>query len=158
CGFVASLFAFFYLIDHVGKELRPSGVLKRLGGVGNEVIISVYPRVLTGPPRPTAREVDEILGQEPRLTVNNTRHGVVLAFDMPGLVSLARNADCLINLVPQVGDFVGADAPLFEVFNGGESLSPVALCRCIAMGQELTVEQDPTLPFRIIVDIAAKGL
>ena len=34
------------------------------------------------------------------------RTGVVLAFDVAGLARLARRADCLLEFVPQVGDFV----------------------------------------------------
>jgi uncharacterized membrane protein len=155
-GCVASLCAFFYLIDHVGKVLRPSGILKIVGAVGREVINCVYPKPLTQPPG-MPPEVEEILSLEPILTINNPRDGVVLAFDLQGLVRLARSADCVVHLVPQVGDFVAAEAPLFEVHHGGEALAR-ALCRCIALGQERTVEQDPTLAFRIIVDIAAKAL
>src|SRR5262249_29485649 len=33
-----------------------------------------------------------------------------------------------------------------------------ALCQSVAVGQERTLEQDPTFAFRIIVDIASKGL
>src|SRR5262249_52916048 len=43
----ASLFSlgvFFYLIDHLGKALRPSGALWAVAWVGREVIESVYPR------------------------------------------------------------------------------------------------------------------
>jgi uncharacterized membrane protein len=156
-GCVASLGAFFYLIDHVGKVLRPSGILKRMGSVGREVIHSVYPKPLTESPG-TPRDVEEILRQEPILTINNPKDGVVLAFDPQGLVQLAQSADCVIHLVPQVGDFVAAEVPLFEIHHGGEALSSSVLCRCIALGQERTVEQDPALAFRIIVDIAAKGL
>jgi uncharacterized membrane protein len=156
-GSVASLCAFFYLIDHVGKILRPSGILKGMGKVGREVIQSVYPKPFRESPR-TPPDVEEILRLEPILTINNPKDGVVLAFDPKGLVSLARSADCVIHLVPQVGDFVAAEAPLFEIHHGGEALSPSALCDCVALGQERTVEQDPTLAFRIIVDIAAKGL
>src|SRR5262245_18890944 len=36
-GCVASLCAFFYLLDHVGKVLRPSGILKVMGSAGREV-------------------------------------------------------------------------------------------------------------------------
>jgi uncharacterized membrane protein len=156
-GCVASLCAFFYLIDHVGKVLRPSGILERMGSVGREVIHSVYPKPLTQPVS-TPAYVEEILRQEPILTINNPKDGVVLAFDLQGLVRLAGSADCVIHLVPQVGDFVAAEAPLFQIHHGGEALPPAALCGCIALGQERTVEQDPTLAFRIIVDIAAKGL
>jgi uncharacterized membrane protein len=156
-GCVASLCTFFYLIDHVGKVLRPSGILKTMGSVGREVIHSVYPKALSRP-QGTPPDVEEILRLEPVLTINNPKDGVVLAFDMQGLVRLARSADCAIHLMPQVGDFVAAEVPLFEIHHGGEGLPRAALCRCIALGQERTVEQDPTLAFRIIVDIAAKGL
>lgn len=157
-GCIASVCAFFYLIDHVGKLLRPSGCLKRLGEVGRAVINSVYPRLFAGEPRKTPVEVEAMIREEPTRTVINPKDGVVLAFDVQGLVSLARGADCLIHLVPQVGDFVAAELPLFEIYHGGESLSADDLCRCIALGQERTVEQDPTLAFRIIIDIASKGL
>src|SRR5262245_5200041 len=156
-GCIASLCAFFYLIDHVGKVLRPSGILKKMGSVGREVIHSVYPNPLTQPPS-TARDVEQFLRQESILTINNPKGGVVLAFDPQGLVRLARIGDCVVHLVPQVGDFVSAEAPLFEIHHVGQGLSAAATCRCIALGQERTVEQDPTLAFRIIVDIAVKGL
>ena len=72
---------------------------------------------------------------------------------------LARGADCLIELVPQVGDFIAAGDPLFRVYHQtGRSLAGANLCQCVAVGQERTHEQDPTLAFRIVVDIAAKAL
>jgi hypothetical protein len=48
---------------------------------------------------------------------------VILAFDIEGLVSLARRADCVIELVPQVGDSIAAGDPLFRVLEGGASVS-----------------------------------
>jgi uncharacterized membrane protein len=156
-GCVVSVCAFFYLIDHVGKELRPSGVLKAIGATGSRVIESVYPRFLSQA-RETAPPSFDFLNEEPALTIANPRRGVVLAFDAMGLASLARSSGCLIELVPQVGDFVAAGDPLFRVFHEGESLSADRVCQCVAVGQERTHEQDPELAFRIIVDIAAKGL
>lgn len=156
-GSVACLCAFFYLIDHVGKYLRPSGVLKEMGNAGQSAIESVYPRLLIEAPR-TPRVFFEFVECEPDLTITNPKPGVVLAFDTEGLASLARGADCLIELVPQVGDFIAGGDPLFRVFHGGSELSANRLCHCVAVGQERTHEQDPALAFRIIVDIAAKGL
>src|SRR5579883_2464408 len=46
-GCLASLGVFLYLIDHVGKALRPSGALWAVAWLGREVIESVYPRLLT---------------------------------------------------------------------------------------------------------------
>lgn len=156
-GCVVSLCAFFYLIDHVGKYLRPSGVLKGIGNTGRDVIESVYPRLLNESPETLGGSLG-FLDEEPALTIANPKPGVVLAFDSKGLASLARRADCLIELVPQVGDFVAAGDPLFHIFHNGRSISADRICHCVAVGQERTHEQDPTLAFRIIVDIAAKGL
>ena len=71
---------------------------------------------------------------------------------------MAEGANCLIELVPQVGDFMAAGDPLFRLFDGGETLSDETLRSSVAFGQERTLEQDPTYAFRIIVDIASKAL
>ena len=43
---LASLGVFLYLIDHVGKTLRPSGALRAVASLGRKVIENVYPRRL----------------------------------------------------------------------------------------------------------------
>ena len=43
---------FIYMIDHVGKSLRPVSVLTRVGTAGQEVILDVYPRPAAGPDDP----------------------------------------------------------------------------------------------------------
>jgi uncharacterized membrane protein len=154
---LASLGVFLYLLDHVGKALRPSGALWTVGALGREVIESVYPKHLAES-QPAPQPAGKAPGETPTTTVANTRDGVVLAFDVPGLVSLAERADCVLEMVPQVGDFIAAGDPLFRVFQGGAALSADALRNSVAVGQERTLEQDPEFAFRIIVDIASKGL
>jgi uncharacterized membrane protein len=73
-------------------------------------------------------------------------------------VELARRADCLIEFVPQVGDFVTSGDPLFRLHGGEEVLADRPLEQSVAIGPERTMEQDPEFAFRIIVDIAAKAL
>jgi uncharacterized membrane protein len=144
---------FLFLINHLGKFLRPSGVLRVVATLGREVIRSVYPRPFEG----TELKSQEIDGQ-PTRTVLSKRGGVVLALDVRGLVLLAQQYDCVIELVPQVGDFVAVDEPLFRVFGGGADLPAGAFYDSVAVGSERTLEQDPAFVFRIIVDIASKGL
>src|SRR5262249_18082988 len=113
---LAGLGAFLFLIDHVGKSLRPSGALWAVASLGREVLERVYPRRLdefAGPAAPPAAPD----GSPTRIIPSET-DGVVLAFDIPGLVSLARSADCVIELVPQVGDFVVVGDPLFRIYQG----------------------------------------
>jgi uncharacterized membrane protein len=154
---LASLAAFLYLIDHVGKALRPSGALWAVARLGRQVIEAVYPRPVAGSIERPLQSVNALEGR-PTRTIINRRDGVVLAFDINGLVALAKRADCVIEMVPQVGDFVADGDPLFRLFRGGENLPEDALSQSVAVGQERTTEQDPTFAFRILVDIASKGL
>jgi uncharacterized membrane protein len=152
---LASIVAFLYLIDHLARRLRPVSVVSQVGRDGARVIGAVYPQLLAPEgedgPRPPGFD-----GPQVRQTVLSRTGGVVLAFDVAGLVAAARAADGLIELVPQVGDFVAAGDPLFRIRGGppDEHL----LLQSIALGPERTIEQDPAFPVRIIVDIASKAL
>jgi uncharacterized membrane protein len=154
---LASLGVFLYLIDHVGKALRPSGALRSVALLGRAVIENVYPRRLAETQHTPADTAGVPCG-EPTYTIVNPGDGVVLAFDIQGLVSLAERTDCVIEMVPQVGDFVAAEDPLFLIFQGRAPLPARALCQLVALGHERTLEQDPAFAFRIMVDIASKGL
>ena len=156
-GCLASLIVFLFMIDHVGKWLRPSGALRAVALLGRDVIETVYPRPLAEAENETQEPADISTG-DPTSTVTNLKDGVVLAFDIRGLASMAERADCIIEMVPQVGDFVAIGDPLFRVYGGGNTLKPHALRQSVAVGQERTLEQDPALTFRILVDIASKGL
>jgi uncharacterized membrane protein len=154
---LASLCFFLYLVDKLCKSLRPSGALAMVAQLGHEVIKNVYPQPLAGS-QVTAPEPAKDLDWKPRCSIPNLQEGVVLAFDMNGLVSLAQHADCVIEMVPQVGDFVAAEQPLFRIFGAGALPSAAALHQSVAVGAERTLEQDPAFAFRIMVDIASKGL
>jgi uncharacterized membrane protein len=156
-GSALSLAVFLYLIDHVGHALRPSGALRSISRRGREVIEEVYPRPFAQRQGAGPGAGNESSGQLPR-TIASPWDGVILAFDIEGLVLLAQRADCVIELVPQVGDSIAVGDPLFRAFGGGSSLSADALCQSVAVGPERTLEQDPRFAFRILVDIASKGL
>jgi uncharacterized membrane protein len=156
-GFLVNLALFLFFVDGMGKTLRPGTALTHVGLAGREVIESVYPSRLKKEQPLISKPVD-ILKKDPRRVVINDSDGVVLAFDRKGLIALAESSNCLIELVPQVGDFVAAGDPLFRIFDGGEGIPQERLRDSVALGQERTLEQDPTYAFRIIVDIASKAL
>lgn len=156
-GCLVSLALFLYLIDHVGKALRPSGALRAVAKLGREVIETVYPRSLA---HPAAAPTETMLALDgtPTRVVTNVKDGVLLACDIRGLVELAHRAGCVIEMAPQVGDFLAAGDPLFHIYGDGAAISEGTLRSSVAVGQERTLDQDPALVFRIIVDIACKGL
>jgi uncharacterized membrane protein len=164
---VASLAVFLYLIDHIGQLLRPANALRLVGFHARRVIESVYPLRFDQAPASraaTPKTVDASSSSspptEPRVIVESSKDGVILACEIGEIVEQARRADCLLEMVPQVGDFIGRGDPLFRLVRGEwtTALSPSALRRLVAIGQERSLEQDPAFAFRIMVDIACKAL
>jgi uncharacterized membrane protein len=157
-GSLACLALFVFLINHIGRELRPARVLTGVAVEARLVIRDVYPQPLaTDLPVPPPVE-NPAFTQPFRVVEHHGAPGYVLAFDDRGLLKLACQADCIIEMVPQVGDFVATDDPLFRIHAGGQTLDALALRESIALGAERTLQQDPAFAFRIIVDIASKGL
>ena len=157
-GFLLNLALFILFIDSVGRTLRPSAAVRQIGLAGREVVRSVYPSPLekerdTSASQPLNAHTD----QQPRI-VTSIVDGAVQAFDLKGLVALGERANCLIEMVPQVGDFIASGDPLFLIFQAGGDLTNESLRDSVALGQERTLEQDPMFAFRIIVDIASKAL
>jgi uncharacterized membrane protein len=150
-----SILVFLYLIDYAARFLRPISIVAKVGEFGVAVIQSVYPDKTERPrPVPLPRK----LGALDRTVVNVGRPGVVLAVDLKGLVELARRAGGVIEFVPQVGDFLGVDEPLYRLYGGAGAIDDRRLREAVVLGTERTMDQDPTFAFRILVDIAIKAL
>src|SRR6185369_9988089 len=104
-GFLISLALFILFTDTMGKMLRPSSALRRVGLEGREVIKDVYPSLRT--PESQMPASFKVCDLEPRVILSE-QDGAVLAFDKQGVINKAVNASCVIEMVPQVGDFIAA--------------------------------------------------
>ena len=152
----ASVVAFLFLIDYAAKFLRPVSLVARVGEQGIAVIESVYPAPSTG--MTTAPEHDQERGVPDRIVRQRGKSGIVLAVNLERLVAKARRANAVIEFVPQVGDFVAVDEPLFYLYGNSDGIDDSRLRTLVAFGTERTMEQDPMFAFRILVDIALKAL
>ena len=150
-----SIAAFLYLIDYAARLLRPVSILWRVGEDGNTVIASVYPEEARQSTE--ERTVGQSYGSVDRTILHRGRAGIIIAVNLAALVAWARESNLLLELVPRVGDFVGPRDPLFRVYGTG-TIDERRLLGAVAFGPERTLEQDPTFPFRIVVDIAIKAL
>jgi uncharacterized membrane protein len=155
---LASLALFIYLVQRIGEAFRPGTVMTRMAAETRDVIEAMYPRPFT--PEGGEHAVFPLDTSRPdRVIVRRKASGVVLAFDADGLGAIARRTGCVVELVPQVGDFVPVGEPLFRLYGSGASAAGDQELRdCVAFGIERTMEQDPGFGFRIIVDIASKAL
>ncbi|HVR56661.1 MAG TPA: DUF2254 domain-containing protein [Pseudolabrys sp.] len=148
--------AFLYLIDYAARLLRPISILSRVGQAGLKVIESVYPEPTLGANRSDAPRHE--LGEPGRVIPHGGTSEIVLAANLRKLIAQARRSNGVIEFVPQVGDFIATDEPLFKLYGGAASLDADDLRSAVAFGLERTMEQDPTFAYRIVVDIALKAL
>ena len=107
---------FLYLIDYAAKLLRPVSIVARVGQRGLAVIDSVYPH-------PTANlhladRADQPLGTPDKVVPHESPSEIVVAINLKALAAEATRSNGIIEFVPQVGDFVGAQEPLFRLYGG----------------------------------------
>jgi uncharacterized membrane protein len=154
---LVSIVAFLYLIDHAARGLRPVAVVDRVSLDAQRVIHSVYPRSFAEEGEASRAPSDPPLPSPSTSIAHDGASGVVLAVDTAGLVAAAERANCVIGLIPQVGEFVARGEMLFEVY-GERGSSPGELEQAVAVGPARTLQEDPAFAVRILVDVAVKAL
>ena len=146
--------AFFYLIDHASRLLRPVSILSLVGNKGLEVIAKVYPEASLGP---DIAERHDARGEPGAIVAHTGSSGIVVSVDIPVLMAEAKRGQVVIEFAPQVGDFVASGEPLFLIYGDG-AVDADRLRDAVDLGSERTMEQDPTFAFRITIDIALRAL
>jgi uncharacterized membrane protein len=151
-----SMVAFARLVQRLA-DLQIGNVLHFLGRSGREVLADMFPPA-------HGKELDEPIVALPELpTASQTLRylGVPRAierFDIPALVTLARNANATIVLDCAVGDTLVMDTTVLRVHGAAETLPEAQLMKSIALTNDRTFEQDPKYVLRLLVDIAIKAL
>jgi uncharacterized membrane protein len=154
---IVCIVVFFQFVHRLSTGLRPASLIQLVADQAKSVIDDVYPLPFDAsrPEQPVGAKLPDKATHVVELT---GRSGVVAAFSAPELVRLAMRANVIVQLIPQVGDFVAEGDPLFRVYGDMRPVSADDLRGCVVIGVERTVEQDPRFVFRILVDIASKAL
>jgi uncharacterized membrane protein len=153
---LVNILVFMFLIDYAARLLRPVAILQQIAQRGLAVIDDVYPQLVTESPAATQRDR---LGPPDRTIPHRGNSAIVIAINFRGLLAAANQADCSVEFVPRVGDFVAAGEPLFLLRGrGATDVDDRKLRGQVAFGPERTIEQDSSFAFRVIVDIALKAL
>jgi uncharacterized membrane protein len=141
---VVSIMVLIGYVHHIGQSLRVAALIETVGQETRELLDKLYQD--HGEP--------VVAGNE----VGSTRSGVVFHVDHDRAVALARQADCMLEMVPAIGDFVPAGGPLFRVHGRSDQLEHAEAAALIALGPERTMNQDPGYGLRMLVDIAERSL
>lgn len=152
---MASVVVFFWFVEGVGTGLRPVAILQHLFNEGKKAMDAVYEGAFSSAAPPPAALPPT---GEGRIVSRRGSSGTFLAFGQRHLVAAATRANCLIEIVPQVGDFVSVDDPLARIYPPTADISEALINGMMAFGPERTMEQDPMFAFRIMVDIGARAL
>jgi uncharacterized membrane protein len=155
---VASLVTLILFVHHAGQTMRATGLIDLVGDRTRDLIASSFPAA-PAPATGSDADPDVVLAREP---------GSVVRVDRAGLVAAARRADCVLELVPVVGDFVPGEAPLFRVHPGprraGDVGRPAARLRAeelaglVLVGPERVHTEDASYGLRKLVDVAERSI
>lgn len=153
---IFSFATFFFLIDYALRLLRPISILRFVGAAGLSVIESMYPDQGVDP---SAEDFQcKTFDRPDRIIPHHGTSEIALAVNLATLTAFAKTFNCIVEFVPQVGDFVAVDEPLFNLYGDAREVDEDALRATVAFGSERTLEQDPTFAFRIIIDIGLRAL
>jgi uncharacterized membrane protein len=143
---VVSVVVLVLYIHHIGRSLRVSALIELVGSDTRTLLDREYPRQQARDATP-----DEHVIAAPR-------SGVVTFIEHDRLVARAAHADVTLHLVPPLGAFVPAGAPLFHVDGDTDGLDLGAAVDLIRLGMERTLDQDVAFGLRMLVDMAERSL
>ncbi len=150
---LASVGVFIRYIHRMTHGIRAITVIAGISGDTRHAIDRMFASTVTRQAEPSTAPS---LGEPDAEITHDGSPGVITFVDADGLVELATQLGCVLELVPRIGDFVPTSAALLRVWGP----SPEAeRCRdMIALDVERTIVQDPAFGFRQLVDIATRSL
>lgn len=147
---------FVQYLHHIAQSVRVVTIIDRIGREASAAIDRLYPED-AGPDREDPRPAAERFVSGPTRPLRAPQTGVVTAVRSDKLVAYAAEADCVLELVPSIGEFVIQGQPLLRVRGHGR-LADRLVIGCVTLEQERDARQDVAFGFRQLVDIAERAL
>ena len=86
------------------------------------------------------------------------RSGIIQDVDVPQIIAAARSADAAVEIVVPTGEMVHHRATVAVIHGSADQSLDAAVVKAVRTGTGRTFEQDPTMAFRVLVDIALRAL
>ena len=133
-------------VHHIGQALRVSALIELVGKDTRKLLDRVY--------ADKGDAADLELGSDHVIMAPES--GVITTIGHDSLVEEAQGAGCVLELVPALGEFVPAGAPLFLVHGDNSRLEERKVVEGLHLKLEPTLDQD--VGIRMLVDIAERSL
>lgn len=133
-------------IHHIGRELRVSSLIELVSEGTRTLLDEVYPHRLD-------------MAQDDPHIVTAGKSGVLSLVGREQLVAVAVEADCRIEVIPAIGQFVPADGRLARL--SGSTIQEVDLDRlreALVLSLERSQEEDVAYGLRMLVDMGLKAM
>jgi uncharacterized membrane protein len=131
-------------VNHTAQSIRVGGLIGWVADATRDEVDRLYP---------AAPEPDD----DPSV-VAAPDYGVVTKLPHDLLVDIARKADCVLELVPAIGDFVPHGGPLFRVQGSLTEPHRSAAALSVILERERSHEFEPAFGLRKLVDVAARSI
>jgi uncharacterized membrane protein len=152
---LASVAMFIALVQRIGM-MQITRMLTFTGDQGRKVIAKLYPALMGEVAQ--AGELDRNSLECTQTVTHTGRPQVVQAIDVAGLIDVAKESGCILELLAAIGDTVVDQMPLMRVYGAARPIAELDLREKIELGAERTFEQDPKYAIRLLVDIAIRAL
>jgi uncharacterized membrane protein len=145
---LATIAVLVIYVHHIGQALRVSALIELVGKDTRKLIEQQYPDA--GQPA--------LVDPEAPRVVAAPESGVVTMIGTQELLAQAERCDCVLELVPRLGEFVPAGGPLFVVHGDPDGLDEGAILSALSLKLEPTLDEDIAYGMRMLVDIAERSL
>ena len=142
---IVSIAVLIIYVHHIGRSLRVSSLIELVGKQTRKLLDEVYPD------RGEQMQLDAHV-------ITARRSGVVTAIAHKTLVEAATDGNCILELLPALGEFVPAGAVLFEVHGSPATVDEDRVLGGIALALERSLDNDVAYGLRLLVDIAERSL
>jgi uncharacterized membrane protein len=142
---IVSIMELVLYVNHIGRKLRAASLIEAVGEQIRKKLDELYPE----------RLIEE---RDSPGVLRAPRSGVLIHIDHAHLVDLARSADVQLHVLPALGDFVPAGAPLLRI--EGQPRLDIAsdVLRRVSLDTERSLAQDLAYGPRLLVDICVRTL
>ena len=131
-------------VHHTGQSIRVGGVIGRVADATRDEVDRLYA------PPPTHEDDPSVVAAPD--------YGVVTKLPHQALVAIAAQADCVLELVPAMGDFVPRGGPLFRVRGSLPEPHRSAAARSVILERERSHQFEPAFGLRKLVDVGARSI
>ena len=131
-------------VHHTAQSIRVGGLIGWVADATRDEVDRLYPAA----PEP----------EDDPSVVAAPNYGVVTKLPHDVLVDIAEKADCVLELLPAMGDFVPRGGPLFRVVGSLPEPHRSAAALSVILERERTHQFEPAFGLRKLVDVAARSI